>query len=71
MRALALSAGGVLAAIAAAFAGVSLYRADDLADLALPGIAVLAAIAANVMFMIAARVRGGRAAGPGDAQGAR
>jgi len=71
VRALALTAGGVLAAIAAAFAGVSLYRADDLADLALPGIAVLAAIAANVMFMIAARVRGGRAAAPSDPERAR
>lgn len=64
VRALVLAAGGALAAIAAGFAAVSLYRADDLADLALPGIAALAAVAANVMFMVADRMRRGRVDAP-------
>jgi hypothetical protein len=47
----------VLGAAALAMMALSLYWADDLADWRLPGLAALAAIACNVMLMLAARAR--------------
>ncbi len=49
--------GATFGAAALGLMALSLYWADDLADWRLPGLAALAAIACNVMLMIAARVR--------------
>ncbi len=57
MRAFALSLAAVFAAAALGVGALSLYWGDDLADYRLPGIAALAAIACNVMLMLAARAR--------------
>ncbi len=57
MRALALTLGAVLGTAALGLMALSLYWADDLADWRLPGLAALAAIACNVMLMIADRLR--------------
>jgi len=48
-----LSLGILLALAAGALGAASLYYADRLADFGLPGLAALAAVAANVMFMLA------------------
>jgi len=58
MRRLALSLGVVLALAAATVGGFSLYYADRLDDMKLPGLSAIVAIAANVMFMVADRARG-------------
>ncbi len=50
----ALGLGILLGAASLGLLGVSLYYADLLADWRLPGLAALAAIASNVMFMTAA-----------------
>ncbi len=57
-RAFALTLGAILGAAAVGLMTLSLYWADDLADWRLPGVAALAAIACNVMLMLAARLRG-------------
>jgi hypothetical protein len=58
MRSLALTLAGGLGLISLGLLAVSLALAGDLADWALPGLAALAAIGANVMLMIADRLRG-------------
>ena len=49
--------GIALGTAALGFLGVSIYYADLLTDWRLPGLAVLAAIASNVMFMTANRIK--------------
>jgi hypothetical protein len=49
--------GIVLGAASLALLGISLYYAERLANWKLPGLAALVAIAANVMFMTADRIR--------------
>jgi hypothetical protein len=57
MRGVALSLGAVLGVVALGFAALSFLWAGDLADWRLPGLAALAAIACNVMLMVADRLR--------------
>lgn len=57
MRPAALAMGAILAATSIGLFGMSMRHGDDLADWGLPGLAALAAIAANVAFMIADRIR--------------
>ncbi len=63
MRTVALSLGAVLGAVALGLAALSFRWADDLADWRLPGLAALAAIACNVLLMLAEALRSSR--GPG------
>jgi len=56
MRVVTLSLGVLLGAVALGLAALSFYWADDLADWRLPGLAALAAIACNVMLMVAGRI---------------
>jgi hypothetical protein len=63
MRAVALILGAVLGVAALGLAAASFLYAGDLADWRLPGLAALAAIACNVMLMVADRLRSTR--GPG------
>jgi hypothetical protein len=51
--------GVVLGAASLALLGFSLYYAERLPDWKLPGLAALVAIAANVMFMTADRIKRG------------
>ena len=53
MRRLTLGLGFVLGASSLAILGFAIYHAEELPDFGLPGLAALAAIAANVMFMVA------------------
>jgi len=57
MRRLALALGFFLAASSLAILGFAIYHAEELPDFGVPGLAALAAIAANVMFMVAFRLK--------------
>ena len=59
MRAFALGLGAVFGAAALGVGALSVYWGNDLADWQLPGLAALAAIACNVMLMLADRARRG------------
>jgi hypothetical protein len=57
MRQATLGSGIVFGAASLVLVALSVHYADDLADWKLPGLAGLAAIASNVMFMTADRLR--------------
>ena len=63
MRTFALSLGAVFGAAALGVGALSVYWGNDLADWQLPGLAALAAIACNVMLMLADRARRGTRSG--------
>ena len=65
MRSVALTLAGVLGVTALGLMALSLYWADLLADWRLPGAAALAAIACNVMLMVADRAKDRLGAPPG------
>jgi hypothetical protein len=57
MRGVALGLGVALGAAAVGLAALSFLWAGELADWRLPGLAALAAIACNVLLMVAERLR--------------
>jgi hypothetical protein len=57
MRRLVLGLGFVLGAGSLAILGFAIYHADELPDWGVPGLAALVAMAANVMFMEAFRLK--------------
>jgi drug/metabolite transporter (DMT)-like permease len=57
MRRLALGLGFVLGASSLAILGFAIYHAEELPDWGVPGLAALVAMAANVMFMAAFRLK--------------
>ena len=57
MRTIALALGFGLAAASLVVLGVAIAHAGELRDFGLPGLAALVAIAANVMFMVAHRLK--------------
>ena len=57
MRRLTLGLGFVLGASSLAILGFAIYHAEELPDWGVPGLAALVAMAANVMFMAAFRLK--------------
>jgi hypothetical protein len=57
MRCLILGLGFVLGASSLAILGFAIYHAEELPDWGVPGLAALVAMAANVMFMEAFRLK--------------
>ncbi len=57
MRRLTLGLGFVLGASSLVILGFAIYHAHELPNFGVPGLAALAAIAANAMFMLAFRLK--------------
>ncbi len=57
MRRLTLALGFVLGATSLAILGFAVYHAEELPDWGVPGLAALVAMAANVMFMAAFKLK--------------
>ncbi len=57
MRRLTLGLGFVLGASSLVILGFAIYHAQELPNFGVPGLAALAAIAANAMFMLAFRLK--------------